>query len=35
MFNGFAIGLARNQKNKIKNMLPRDLVKDQLKINPK
>jgi len=35
MFNGFAIGLGRNQKNKIKNMLPRDLVKDQLKINPK
>jgi len=32
MFNGYPIGLGRNQKNKIKNMLPRDLVKDQIRI---
>ena len=31
-YRGHTIGLGRKQKSKIKNMLPRDLVKDQIKL---
>jgi 16S rRNA (cytosine1407-C5)-methyltransferase len=32
-YQGYAIGLASLNKNKLKNLLPRDLVKDTIKLN--